>query len=136
MTNPRQASSPYKMTSRLEITRPVSSTITTKILSREGTGKPFHLISAFPMPTPNQPPLMIPSSERCNCMDPCNGSRDPLQGSMQLQRSLEGIIKGGWFGVGIGKADIKWNGLPVPSRDSIFVVIVEETGLVISSLLV
>ena len=64
------------------------------------------------------------------------GSRDPLQGSMQLQRSLEGIIKGGWFGVGIGKADIKWNGLPVPSRDSIFVVIVEETGLVISSLLV
>lgn len=64
------------------------------------------------------------------------GVRDPLQGSMQLQRSLEGIIKGGWFGVGIGKADIKWNGLPVPSRDSIFVVIVEETGLIVSSLLV
>ncbi len=64
------------------------------------------------------------------------GVRDPLQGSMQLQRSLEGIIKGGWFGVGIGKADIKWNGLPVPSRDSIFVIIAEETGLVVSSLLV
>jgi cell division protein FtsW len=65
-----------------------------------------------------------------------DGMRDPLKGSMQLQRSLEGIIKGGWFGVGIGKADIKWNGLPVPARDSIFVVIVEETGLFFSALLV
>ncbi len=63
------------------------------------------------------------------------GIRDPLEGSNQLQRSLEGIIKGGLFGVGIGKADIKWSGLPVPSRDSIFVIVVEETGLVVASLL-
>jgi cell division protein FtsW len=39
-------------------------------------------------------------------------------------------VKGGWLGVGIGKADTKHTGLPVPPTDSIFAVIGEETGVI------
>jgi cell division protein FtsW len=49
---------------------------------------------------------------------------------MHLSRSLEALVKGGWFGVGIGRADTKLTGLPVPPTDSIFAVVGEETGLV------
>jgi cell division protein FtsW len=31
------------------------------------------------------------------------GLRDPLQASDHVQRSMEAFVKGGWFGVGIGK---------------------------------
>lgn len=44
--------------------------------------------------------------------------------------TYEAIIKGGFFGVGIGQADTKFAGLPLPHTDSIFAVIAEETGLV------
>jgi cell division protein FtsW len=47
-----------------------------------------------------------------------------------LSRSLEALVKGGWFGVGIGRADTKLTGLPVPPTDSIFAVVTEETGIV------
>ncbi|HLE15014.1 MAG TPA: putative peptidoglycan glycosyltransferase FtsW [Anaerolineales bacterium] len=47
---------------------------------------------------------------------------------MHLSRSLEALVKGGWFGVGIGRADTKLTGLPVPPTDSIFAVVGEETG--------
>ena len=40
------------------------------------------------------------------------------------------MIKGRWFGVGIGQATTKFTGLPLPHTDSIFAVIVEETGIV------
>ena len=49
--------------------------------------------------------------------------------SYHIQRSLEAVIRGGWFGVGIGKSTTKSTGLPVPWTDSIFAVIVEETGI-------
>jgi cell division protein FtsW len=49
--------------------------------------------------------------------------------SYHIQRSLEAIIRGGWFGVGIGKSTTKSTGLPVPWTDSIFSVLVEETGI-------
>lgn len=56
------------------------------------------------------------------------GLKDPTQASYQLQRSFEAIVNGGWLGVGIGRAQSKLTGLPVPPTDSIFAVIVEELG--------
>ncbi|MBW8009830.1 MAG: cell division protein FtsW [Chloroflexi bacterium] len=62
--------------------------------------------------------------------DYLEGIRDPTQASYHVLRSFEAFIKGGFFGVGIGLADTKYTGLPVPPTDSIFAVIGEETGLV------
>lgn len=56
------------------------------------------------------------------------GLKDPTQASYHMQRSFEAIVNGGWLGVGIGKAQSKLTGLPVPPTDSIFAVIVEELG--------
>ncbi len=58
------------------------------------------------------------------------GLKDPTQASYHIQRSFEAIVNGGWFGVGIGRAQSKLTGLPVPPTDSIFAVIVEELGLI------
>ncbi|MCJ7432342.1 MAG: putative lipid II flippase FtsW, partial [Anaerolineales bacterium] len=58
------------------------------------------------------------------------GLKDPLQASYHVRRSFEAIVNGGWFGVGIGRAQSKLTGLPVPPTDSIFAVIAEELGLV------
>lgn len=55
---------------------------------------------------------------------------NPLESSYHIQRSLEAIVKGGWFGVGIGQADTKFTGLPLAPTDSIFAVLVEETGII------
>ncbi len=57
------------------------------------------------------------------------GLKDPTQASYHVQRSFEAIVNGGWLGVGIGRAQSKLTGLPVPPTDSIFAVIVEELGL-------
>lgn len=56
--------------------------------------------------------------------------QDLTQAPMHLSRSLEALVKGGWFGVGIGRADTKLTGLPVPPTDSIFAVVGEEVGIV------
>jgi cell division protein FtsW len=55
---------------------------------------------------------------------------NPLESSYHIQRSLEAVIKGGWFGVGIGQADTKSTGLPLAPTDTIFAVLVEETGII------
>ncbi len=54
---------------------------------------------------------------------------DPTQASYHLRRSFEAFVKGGWFGAGIGRANTKLTGLPVPPTDSIFAVVGEETGV-------
>ncbi len=59
-----------------------------------------------------------------------SGLRDPQQASYHVQRSMEAVVRGGWFGVGIGKGTTKFTGLPVPWTDSIFAVIAEETGII------
>jgi cell division protein FtsW len=64
------------------------------------------------------------------------GLKDPTQASYHVRRSFEAFVKGGWFGVGIGRADTKLTGLPVPHTDSIFAVVGEETGVVGSVFLV
>ncbi len=57
------------------------------------------------------------------------GLRDPVEASYHVQRSLESVVRGGIFGVGIGRGATKFTGLPVAHTDSIFAVIAEETGL-------
>ena len=58
------------------------------------------------------------------------GMQDPQMASYHLIRSFEAIVKGGLFGVGVGRANTKFTGLPVAPTDSIFSVIAEETGII------
>jgi cell division protein FtsW len=58
-----------------------------------------------------------------------SGIQDPMEASYHVRRSLEAIVKGGIFGVGIGLADTKYLGLPLAATDSIFAVIAEELGI-------
>lgn len=62
--------------------------------------------------------------------------KDITQAPLHLSRSLEAIVKGGWLGVGIGRADTKLTGLPVPPTDSIFAVVGEEMGVLGASIIV
>lgn len=64
------------------------------------------------------------------------GTQSLLNASYHVQRALEAFLKGGWFGVGLGKADTKLTGLPVPPTDSIFAVVGEEIGVVGASAVV
>lgn len=64
------------------------------------------------------------------------GLKDPLQSSDHMLYSLESIVNGKFFGVGIGQATTKVEGLPFAATDSIFAVIIEEVGLVGAILLV
>ena len=58
-----------------------------------------------------------------------SGLENPTQSSYHIRRTYEAIIKGGIFGVGLGKANTKFTGLPLPHTDSIFAVLAEETGI-------
>jgi cell division protein FtsW len=58
------------------------------------------------------------------------GLNNPFKASDHMQFVLQAIFRGELFGVGIGKGITKFTGLPVPWTDSIFAVIIEETGLV------
>ncbi len=58
-----------------------------------------------------------------------SGLQNPENASDHVKWSLEAIINGGLFGVGIGRSTTKFIGLPVAPTDSIFSVIAEETGL-------
>jgi len=64
------------------------------------------------------------------------GLNDLTNAPVHLSRALEALVKGGWFGVGIGRAGTKLTGLPVPPTDSIFAVVGEETGILGASSLV
>jgi cell division protein FtsW len=63
-------------------------------------------------------------------MDYWNGLQNPQNASDHVKWSLEAIINGGIFGVGIGRSTTKFIGLPVATTDSIFAVITEETGII------
>jgi cell division protein FtsW len=64
------------------------------------------------------------------------GLQDPNLGSYHIRRTFESVIKGVIFGVGLGKANTKFTGLPLPHTDSIFAVLAEETGLFGSFILI
>ena len=59
-----------------------------------------------------------------------NGYKDPQQALTQVKRSIESVVNGGVFGVGIGQGTVKFTGLEVGQSDTIFTVIAEEMGLV------
>ena len=65
-----------------------------------------------------------------------SGLRNPIEGSYHMIRSIEGIVKGGLFGAGIGMSTVKFTKLPFAPTDSIFAVISEEVGLIGSSILI
>jgi len=73
--------------------------------------------------------VQISVTGRARFTDYLAGMRDPLQASYHVRRSLEAVVRGGWFGVGIGNSTTKLTGLPVPPTDSIFAVIAEELGI-------
>lgn len=72
---------------------------------------------------------LYPTASR-RLTDYWSGLQDPQYASDHVKWSLEAIINGGVFGVGIGRSTTKFIGLPVAPTDSIFAVIAEETGLV------
>lgn len=73
--------------------------------------------------------VKVSTTASTRLMDYWNGLQNPEQASDHVKWSLEAIINGGVFGVGIGRSTTKFIGLPVASTDSIFAVIAEETGL-------
>jgi cell division protein FtsW len=80
--------------------------------------------------------VVVSSTGEQRIIDYLAGLKDPTQGSYHVQRSFEAFVKGGWWGVGIGEAETKLTGLPVPHTDSIFAVVGEETGVLGTILLV
>jgi cell division protein FtsW len=74
--------------------------------------------------------VMVYKSAKTRLIDYWNGLQNPEHASDQVKWSLEAIINGGIFGVGIGRSTTKFIGLPVAQTDSIFAVITEELGLV------
>jgi cell division protein FtsW len=74
--------------------------------------------------------VMALPTGRARLMEYMAGLQNPVNASYHVQRSLEAIVNGGFFGVGIGRASTKFTGLPVAPTDSIFAIIAEETGLI------
>ncbi len=73
--------------------------------------------------------IALSPTGRTRLADYLAGLQNPEQASYHVRRSIEAVVRGGWFGVGIGNSATKFTGLPVPWTDSIFAVITEETGL-------
>ncbi len=73
--------------------------------------------------------INIYSTGRTRVEDYLAGLQNPLQASYHVRRSLEALINGGLFGVGIGHSSTKFTGLPVAHTDSIFAIVAEEVGL-------
>jgi cell division protein FtsW len=74
--------------------------------------------------------VQLSSTGRARLSSYVTGLKNPLQSDYQVRRSLEAMVNGGWFGLGLGNSITKVTGLPVPPTDSIFAVVVEELGLV------
>lgn len=64
------------------------------------------------------------------------GLQSPTEADYHVLRSFEAFVKGGWFGVGIGQANTKLTGLPVPPTDSVFAVVGEEMGVLGTTFLI
>jgi cell division protein FtsW len=64
------------------------------------------------------------------------GLADLTKSNPHVMRAMEAVIRGGWFGVGIGQSSVKFTGLPVPHTDSIYAIVVEETGLIGASIVI
>ncbi|HBG73918.1 MAG: hypothetical protein A2X25_03335 [Chloroflexi bacterium GWB2_49_20] len=73
--------------------------------------------------------LMVSSTGQARVASYIEFLRDPTQAEPQLRQSLGAIVNGKFFGVGLGRSNAKLTGLQLPHSDSIFAVLVEETGL-------
>ncbi len=80
--------------------------------------------------------VLVSATGRARMGSYVSALQDPTHADYHVLRSFESFVKGGWFGVGLGQADTKLTGLPVPPTDSIFAVIGEELGLVGAGVLV
>lgn len=65
-----------------------------------------------------------------------NPQSDVLDSSYQVNQSLVAIGSGGIFGRGLGQSRQKYNYLPEPAGDTIFAVIGEELGFVVTAIIV
>jgi cell division protein FtsW len=80
--------------------------------------------------------VTVSDTGRERFLDYINGLSDPQSASYHVQRAMEAVVRGGIFGVGIGRGTTKFTGLPVPWTDSIFAVIAEEIGLIGSAVVI
>jgi cell division protein FtsW len=74
--------------------------------------------------------MQVSLTARVRVNDYLTGFQNLALANDHVLRAYEAFVKGGWFGVGLGQAETKLTGLPVPPTDSIFAVIGEELGLV------
>ena len=61
---------------------------------------------------------------------------DPRGIGYQIQQALIAIGSGGWFGLGLGKSRQKYRYLPEVTSDSIFAVISEELGFILTAFII
>lgn len=80
--------------------------------------------------------MQISETGRIRIDDYIAGIKNPTQASYHVRRSLEAIVNGNIFGLGIGRSITKLTGLPVPPTDSIFAVIAEEFGVIGAAMLI
>lgn len=70
--------------------------------------------------------------DRFNFFNPCSNYED---GGYQVCNGFIAINDGGLLGLGPGKSRQKYSYIPEPHTDSVFAIIVEEMGLVLSTLI-
>lgn len=59
-----------------------------------------------------------------------NPESDPLGSGFHVRQLTLALAHGGWFGVGIGNSQQKYDYIPEASSDSIFAIVAEELGFV------
>lgn len=72
--------------------------------------------------------LSAEQKSRFNFYDPCSKYEDS---GYQICNGLIAMNDGGLLGLGLGKSKQKYSYIPDPHTDSIFAIVVEETGLII-----
>lgn len=70
--------------------------------------------------------------DRFNFFNPCSNYEE---GGYQTCNGFIAINDGGLLGLGAGKSKQKYSYIPEPHTDSVFAIIVEENGLILSSLI-
>lgn len=70
--------------------------------------------------------------DRFNFFNPCSNYEE---GGYQICNGMIAINDGGLLGLGIGKSKQKYSYIPEPHTDSVFAIIMEEYGLIFSTIL-
>ena len=65
-----------------------------------------------------------------------SGLQSPANASDQVKRSIEAIVRGGFFGIGIGQSETKFTGLPVPPPTVFMLSSLKRPGLLGASMVV